>query len=278
MVGIKLNVHPLFYLFGLFYALTGKIFIFFIYTLSAVIHEIGHSLVASSLGYRLNKITLMPFGAVVSGNINGLKAIDEIKIALAGPLINLAIGIFFVASWWIFPKIYAFTDVVAEANFSLALVNFLPIFPLDGGRILSAGLVYIFGEAKARNVSKIIGLSFSILLFIGFIYSIFFSVNFSLLFFSLFVIFGALNKDKENRYIKINSLLSIENLKRGLPYKKQALYKTVTVKKMISVLDVRAINEIVVFDNDKPIKTLSQKEIDNIIENSNLYSSIENYI
>ena len=278
MVGIKLNVHPLFYLFGLFYALTGKIFIFFIYTLSAVIHEIGHSLVASSLGYRLNKITLMPFGAVVSGNINGLKAIDEIKIALAGPLINLAIGIFFVASWWIFPKIYAFTDVVAEANFSLALVNFLPIFPLDGGRVLSAGLVSIFGEAKARKVSKIIGLSFSILLFIGFIYSIFFSVNFSLLFFSLFVIFGALNKDKENRYIKINSLLSIENLKRGLPYKKQALYKTVTVKKMISVLDVRAINEIVVFDNDKPIKTLSQKEIDNIINTGEIYLPLSRFL
>ena len=88
MGGIKLSVHPLFFIFGLFYALTGRIFVFLIYTICAVAHEIGHSLVANSIGYKLNKIKLMPFGAVVSGNIDGLKLKDEIKIALAGPLVN----------------------------------------------------------------------------------------------------------------------------------------------------------------------------------------------
>ena len=129
MGGIKLNVHPLFFLFGFYYALTGKVFVFIIYTVTAVVHELGHSFAAAGAGYRLNRITLMPFGAVVRGDIDGLKFSDEIKIALAGPLLNLAIGLLFVAIWWIYPESYAFTDIVAEANFSLALVNFLPIFP-----------------------------------------------------------------------------------------------------------------------------------------------------
>ena len=125
MGSINLSVHPLFYVFGFYYALTGRIFVFVIYTVCAVLHELGHSFVATSAGYRLNKITLMPFGAVVSGNVEGLKFLDEIAIALAGPFLNLAIGVFFVAVWWVYPESYAYTDIVAEANFSMALVNFL---------------------------------------------------------------------------------------------------------------------------------------------------------
>ena len=138
MGSINLSVHPLFFAFGFYYALTGRIFVFLIYTVTAVLHELGHSFVASNAGYRLNKITLMPFGAVVSGDIEGLSLGDEIKVALAGPFINLAVALLFVASWWIVPETYAFTDVVAEANLTMALVNFIPVFPLDGGRVLSA--------------------------------------------------------------------------------------------------------------------------------------------
>ena len=155
MGGIKVKIHPLFYLLGIYFAFTGKIFIFLIYTATAVIHELGHSYVASSQGYRLNKITLMPFGAVVSGNIEGLKASDEIKVAIAGPFINLAVALFFVATWWIFPEAYAFTDVVAEANFIMAVINFLPVFPLDGGRIVLAILSSKMNKTKAIKIMKI---------------------------------------------------------------------------------------------------------------------------
>ena len=166
MGSINLTIHPLTFAFGLYYALTGRIFRFIICTLCALIHELGHSFSASRLGYKLNKITLMPFGAIVSGNIDGLNCRDEIKIALAGPLINLSIGLFFVALWWIFPETYAFTDIIAEVNFSLAIVNFLPIFPLDGGRILSATLKDALGSERAVKVSRIIGTIFSSILFI----------------------------------------------------------------------------------------------------------------
>ncbi len=277
MGGINFTVHPLFFIFGLYYALTGRIFVFVIYTLSAVAHELGHSLVASNCGYRLNKITLMPFGAVVSGNTDGLSVKDEIKIAISGPLINLGIALFFVALWWMFPTLYAFTDVVAEANFSLAIINFLPIFPLDGGRVLSASLSGAFGKNRAFLICKIIGVVFSLILFVLFVFSIFNTVNFSLLFFASFVLFGAIMKSKDNVYVKLFQSVNTDSLKRGMEIKKIALHKSATVKKLSSVLDPSYISEIVVYD-ERPLKTLSQEEIGEIILNGELYAPLERYI
>lgn len=278
MGGIKLSIHPLFFVFGLFYAAIGKIFIFIIYTVCAVVHEMGHSFAAGALGYRLNKITLMPFGAVVTGNIDGLKFKDEIKIALAGPLLNLAIGLLFLAVWWIYPQSYAFTDVAAEACFSMALVNFLPVYPLDGGRVVMAGLAISFGQKKAQVISRVIGLIFAALLLVAFVFTLFKGINLSLLLFSLFVLFGALNKNQENNYVRVATALNTESLKRGMPYNRIALHKDASVKKMLSLLDGRAINEITVFDDEKKITTLSQEKIVKIVENGEIYAPIEKYL
>ena len=275
---INLYIHPLFFLFGVYYALTGRIFIFAICTISAVIHELGHSFVANSKGYVLNKITLMPFGAVVSGDVEGIRDKDEIAIALAGPFINLLVGVFFVALWWIFPETYAFTDIVAETNFSLALVNFLPVFPLDGGRVLYALLCHNLGSKKALVISRVISVIFSILLLLGFILTLFSKVNFSLLFFSTFLIFGAFNRDKENKYIKLFTAISEKRLIRGMEIKRQAIHKGASVKKLISILCYDCVNEVVVFDDEKPIKTLTQDKINSFIEKADIYSPIERYI
>lgn len=278
MGGIRLSVHPLFFALGLFYAATGRIFVFVVYTVCAVMHELGHSFVAASAGYKLNKITLMPFGAVVKGNIDGLKLIDEIKIALAGPLLNLSVGLFFVAIWWIYPESYAYTDIVAQANFSLALVNFLPIFPLDGGRVLGATLALKFGDKRSDIICKIIGGIFALFLMGCFILTLFYQVNLSLLFFALFVLFGAFGRAKGNKYVRAYSIISEQALMRGMPIKRQAISKNATVKKMLSLLDGNSVNEIVVYDNGKKLTTFSQVKIIEIMEKGDIYAKIEKYI
>lgn len=278
MGSLSLSIHPLFFVFGLYYAGTGRIFVFLVYTICAVLHELGHSFVASGAGYRLNKITLMPFGAVVKGDIDGLKLNDEIKIALAGPFLNIAVGLFFVALWWIRPEIYAFTDIVAQANFSLALINFLPIFPLDGGRVVSAFLTKKIGSDKAYLVCKIIGATFALKLLVAFVITLFNQVNLSLLFFALFVSVGVFGKSKENKYIKAYSIFSEQKLMRGIPVKRTAVSKNITVKSLISILDENALNEISVFDNERLMTTLSQEKLQKIIENSDIYDKIEKYL
>lgn len=279
MGSIKVKIHPLFYILGLYFALTGKIFIFIIYTTTAVIHELGHSYVASCHGYRLNKITLMPFGAVVSGNIEGLKATDEIKVALAGPFINLAVALFFVATWWIFPESYAFTDVVAESNFVMAVINFLPVFPLDGGRIVLALLSSKIGKTKAIKIMKVSGIVFSLILFALFITSIFHTINFSILLFSIFLLVGTFSREKDNVYVRLTSItLDKKALNNGIVIKKQAVDKDVTIKKLISILDYNSINEIDIYSNGEKIISLSQSKINEIILKGELYSKLSKYI
>ncbi len=275
---LKFSIHPLFFLFGLYYAFTGRILIFIIYTISAVSHELGHSIIASNNGYRLDKITLMPFGALISGQTDGMSAKDEFKIAIAGPLTSLAIGLFFMSIWWIYPEIYALTDVVVEANIALAVINFLPVYPLDGGRILNAVLSTRIKKSTASKICKGIGVAVSLILFALFIASIFYTLNVSLLFFSVFILFGALGRDRENQYVKLYTSLSYDKLKRGAVYKKIGVDKGMKVKTLIGLLDSDKINEVVVYSDGEVLAILSPEKLNKLLEICEYYQPIEKYL
>ena len=278
MGSLKIKIHPLFWLFGVYYVVTGKGMIFILSTTVALLHELGHSFSAEKLGYRLRTITLMPYGAVISGEESGLKAKDEIRIALAGPLINLAIGVIFVAVWWMFPETYAFTDSAAIASFSIAAINLLPAFPLDGGRVLLAGLSMRIRRGKALKICKAVSVAIAMVLAGLFVASLFSKPNYSVLFFAGFILFGALNKKEENVYVRLFSEISDSALRRGMVYKKQALSVDADVKKLISILDADALNEIVLYRNGKKVKTLSQEEITQICKSRSLYEKLSEVI
>ena len=120
------TIHPLFLLFGVFYALTGRFFLFLTYTLTAVMHEFAHAAAAARVGYRLRRIVLMPYGAIIRGDLEGISFKDEIFVALAGPLANAAAALGFIALWWLFPDAYPYTDTAAFASLGIAAVNVQP--------------------------------------------------------------------------------------------------------------------------------------------------------
>ena len=76
---LAVYVHPLFLLFGAFFFLRGEIFLFLTCTVVAVIHEFGHALYAARIGRRLDRVVLLPCGAVVTGDIEGISLSDEIR-------------------------------------------------------------------------------------------------------------------------------------------------------------------------------------------------------
>ena len=138
------RLHPLFLLVGVWYAFTGELFLFLLSALVAIQHECAHAFAAAKLGYKLNAIILMPFGAVIDGDLRGISLKDEIFVALCGPLCNLLTAVLFVALWWLMPDAYAFTDVACYSSLSIAVVNLLPAYPLDGGRIVKCALARAF--------------------------------------------------------------------------------------------------------------------------------------
>lgn len=102
-----------------------------------IIHELGHYAAARIFGWRVTEVQILPFGGVAKVDESGnIPAIEEIIVAIAGPLQNgimivMAILFFQFGLWsseW--------TSFFIDANLTIALFNLLPIVPLDGGRIL----------------------------------------------------------------------------------------------------------------------------------------------
>lgn len=133
---MELKVHPLFLLYGVAMTMLGQFLPFVSVTLVTLLHEMGHSLYAAHVGFRLKTVRLLPFGAIVSGEKMLLSKKEEVFLFLAGPLTNFLLCIFFLALWWLFPETYPYTEIAMTSSLAVGTVNLLPAMPLDGGRVL----------------------------------------------------------------------------------------------------------------------------------------------
>ncbi len=265
------RLHPLFCAVGIWYAFTGELFLFFLSALVAIQHECAHAFAAAKLGYKLNAIILMPFGAVIDGDLKGISFQDEIFVALCGPVCNLVTAIFFVALWWFAPTMYAFTDVAFYSSLTISLVNLLPAYPLDGGRILKCALARAFekqtveqakAEKKAEKICKGITLLFaSVFLLLFLLQCIKGTPNFTLLAFGGFLLIGAIgNKDKGAVYEKIN-LSFAPNLKKGVEIRRVAISADCPVKDAFRFISRGSYLVLEVYEGERRIFDLSQNEL-----------------
>ena len=141
---MKITVHPLFLSAGVLSALFGGLPVFIICVLTALLHECGHIFCAARLGYECAKISLMPYGAAAVCDIEGISPADEIKLAVAGPAVNAFVCVAVAGMWWFAPVTYAYTDSVFYASAAMLIINLLPAYPLDGGRIAKCAALRFF--------------------------------------------------------------------------------------------------------------------------------------
>jgi len=133
-----------------------------------LLHEFGHSLVAMRYGYEIESITLWLFGGVARFKEIPEDWKQEFTIAVAGPLVSVAIGVVSYAGFLLLPESQAPAQFVlgylALVNVSLAVFNMLPGFPMDGGRVLRALLARNRPHAKATQMAAEVGKVFAFLL------------------------------------------------------------------------------------------------------------------
>ena len=150
-----------------------------------VLHEFGHALTARLYGVKTLDIILSPIGGVARLDRMPEKPIQEFWVAIAGPLVNVAIIIILLAGYYFlvpsdkfalfleYPLFilnpdsnFIFADFDQQdifiislmvVNGILALFNLLPAFPLDGGRIFRALLSIRFGRLKATRIAAYLG-------------------------------------------------------------------------------------------------------------------------
>ena len=150
--------------------------------ISVLIHEMAHAFVADRLGYQVDHIHIDFFGGGAVMDLNRIPERDSIKIVVAGPLSNFALASlsYSILGLTQIPFFWTLTVV----NFLLFLFNILPIFPMDGGRLLRDILYLKIGDrAKALKISATTSLVVSILLLTWSIWTLnIFSIFFSALF------------------------------------------------------------------------------------------------
>ncbi len=248
---LKFVVHPVTLIFCAMSIFAGMFWLFFTYLVCLLFHEFSHAMLAKRLGYRCTKITLYPTGALLSGNADEFTFKDEIIISLAGPLSNIFLIIICVFLWWIFPEVYNYTGDFVVANLSLALFNLLPIFPLDGGRCLLAMLSLKTQRKNATKICKNVTLIFSILLFLVFIISCFFTFNLQIGIMSIVIFITAISEDKEATYKRlVKSSLKRRKLNHGLAVKTLMFNKKTSISKVLAKIDNFAYYNICVVDDD----------------------------
>lgn len=201
---MRITIHPAFFVVVIYCAIFGGLESLLVVSLLAVVHELGHAVVAARFGYKLKKIRLLPFGAEVCGDSLFLPS-HEIKIAIAGPITNLVICAFCVALMWIEPNLYGLWQMIFLCSLSLALFNLLPFFPLDGGRVFVAIISKKLPRKTALKIARMSTLAFAVCLLFLFVLSIFIGFNFSIGIMSVFLLCCAIFPSKSATFEHISS-------------------------------------------------------------------------
>ncbi len=122
--------------------------------LSILIHELGHALMMRNYGDRRVGVVMYAFGGVAQGS-RRLARNEDILVSAAGPGLQILVGLtvgWTISLWqpptlWLWETLDSFTVV----SIFWALLNLVPIVPLDGGRLCAAFL----GAGKLRQVLTI---------------------------------------------------------------------------------------------------------------------------
>ncbi len=126
---MRIRINLQIFVFAIIFYLTKQIRIYTILMVFALVHELGHLVAGILLGLKAKGIDIMPFGVSINFEDYSNKYIaKKIIIAMAGPLVNTIIVILGIYNNW--------EEEIIYSNILIGLFNLIPLYPLDGGRIL----------------------------------------------------------------------------------------------------------------------------------------------
>ena len=195
MMSVKIDLKIFLFLF--LFLLTSQIEIYVVLLLFAIIHELGHLIMGAVLGFRPEEIKLTPVGLQMKFKMDNLKMRENIStnnqlsnslsskvknnlkingvntlcikkaiIALAGPITNLLIAVIVIIIGSFNANIintYLY-QIIIYSNFLIAIFNLIPIYPMDGGRIINETIKLFYGNKVAYKLTYIISKTVLILL------------------------------------------------------------------------------------------------------------------
>lgn len=162
----KIYFHPLFYIVVVISFLTGHFRDIFYFTTIILIHELGHSITGILLGFKLKKIEIYPYGGCskLEYDIN-TKIFKELIMLIMGPITQIIfVFIIYYFKIDVLDSFYLYSKLIL-------IFNLLPIYPLDGGRIINILIsIFISFYNSLKHTYYFSYFIFCILFFISFKY------------------------------------------------------------------------------------------------------------
>ncbi len=284
LFGIDVELDWTFILLLLLVLFFGYFTIVVILFLMVLFHELGHSLTSRHYKIKVKKIVLFPLGGASIIDLDDADPDTSFKIALAGPLVSMLLALVFGLMYLYAPHgvLGSSLEILFLLNGLLAISNFLPAFPLDGGRILKSYLEKRYDQLvateKTVTVSKII---LAIYIIASTIYAIVYvSDPGTFVLYMLWnviiaiFIYGGAQAELESAYIsKYTEKLHVYNL---LSKDFMVVKPTITIKQLYKTLLRRGVRT-VLFKDGRSIKMVSKITIKGLGNRAALNAKISQF-
>ncbi len=218
---IIFKFHLFYWVMAFICALTGYFKHFILFTLLIIIHELGHITGALIFKWKIKKVLILPLGGLTIFDEYLSKSIfEEFIILIMGPLYQIIF-------YYLFIFIFGYNELLNSYNYYLLVFNFLPIFPLDGSKLVNIILNKFFSFKFSHLVTLYISYIF---LIISIIYILKYKINL-IMFFSILIIFFKSMKELCNHKLIFNKFL-LERYLYHFNFKKLKIIKSENIKKM----------------------------------------------
>lgn len=200
-----IHIHPILIIFLVIGFITGTFMEIAIMLGIVLFHELGHYAMAVSFKWRIKNITLWVFGGVMDTDEHGNRPLyEEALVSIAGPLQHVFIYLFIsiVAPLNVVPS--STMDLIMYYNNVILVFNLLPVWPLDGGKLLFTLLSAFLPYKKAHTAMILISVLVSICIL--FVFTFIMPFTLSSVFIILFILLENRTEWKQRYYVFIRFL------------------------------------------------------------------------
>jgi stage IV sporulation protein FB len=174
----KIEFHYTYIIMAFGLVITGHFVNLIIFTSLIIIHEMGHIIISKILSYKIDKVIIYPYGGFVKLNTKiNTKIENDLLVAISGIIMQ---SIYFGIIFFLYRN-----GIVREYIYSLFLLyhksmlifNLLPIYPLDGAKIVNL----ILSKYFSFNIANYISIVISLITVVFFLYSDIYENNYSII-------------------------------------------------------------------------------------------------
>lgn len=216
----KVYIHKLYYLVAVISFVTGLFKEFVVFTIIILVHEMGHIIPALIYKWKIDRIVILPFGGITIFNDFINRPIkEEFIIAIMGPFFQCVVY-YIWSNFWYSPYLYNY-------HYAILFFNLLPIYPLDGSKILNL-LFNVFSSYKRSHIMTMYISYIFLILMIIFIFS--FSINLLFIIVLVFLFLKVYEEYRKREFI-FNKFL-FERYLYKFNFKKRKIIKGLNIKDM----------------------------------------------